>query len=70
MLTDEQRAEGWIEHDGKACPVDLVKMLQGALELAYLGGRGSTRKDGPTPDFAHDAQRLVSAIIAYRPANA
>ena len=21
MLTDEQRADGWIEHDGGACPV-------------------------------------------------
>lgn len=68
-MTDEQRAEGWIEHDGGPCPVDLVKMLQGALELAYLGGRGSTRKDGMVmPDFEHDAQRLVSCIIAYRPA--
>lgn len=23
MLTDEQRAEGWIEHDGGPCPVPL-----------------------------------------------
>jgi hypothetical protein len=42
MLTPEQIADGWIEHDGGGCPVDRdsethVLFADGEIDLTYAG---------------------------------
>ena len=63
MLTPEQIADGWIAHDGGACPVDMWQPVT------------IMRRDGKTarhPDCRHLDWRPYEAyahtdIIAYRP---
>ena len=63
MLTDEQRAQGWKEHDGGPCPVALASKV----EVMCRGGDTDT-------DFAHTwwwgrnkiGPSLNYEIIAYR----
>jgi hypothetical protein len=76
MLTDEQKAEGWIKWDGGICPVD--PQLEVTYRLRYfrpddpppLGPcpAGMLRWDhGRTPESAADALMRRNDIIAYRP---
>lgn len=75
MLTDEQKADGWIEHDGGPCPVraksspaimfsDGYVMPQGQYTASYWADSRWTGKRGP-----HQRGILPRRIIAYRPEN-
>lgn len=63
-LTPEQIADGWIAHDGSACPVD------GRRNVRVMLGNGQTTK---TPynaggwRWTQDTPPHPYDIIAYRP---
>ena len=64
MLTDEQRAEGWIEHDGGPCPVPLdskpiYMMRDGTIDAGQKGTASELIWDDACPP--------EDQIIAYRP---
>lgn len=63
MLTPEQIAEGWIEHDGgEECPSDIpmqIMLVDGSRSGHGISGR-SWRWGRSTPIHPYD-------IIAYRP---
>lgn len=69
MLTEEQRAAGWIEHDGGPCPVDddalaEVMFSDGETDMIYAAfwsAPGPDMDDNWTGDCAPDDR-----IIAYR----
>lgn len=67
MLTDEQRANGWIEHDGGPCPVPLNSrpriMFVGAVHPIEPSGSSKVR----ATDWSWQWRRPETlAIIAYR----
>jgi len=65
MLTDEQKAAGWIEHDGKDCPVppdsipEVMFRNHFAPAQAFINAGAS--------EWYHSGDRWD--IIAYRPEN-
>ena len=70
VLTDEQIADGWIEHDGGPCPVD-PKTLPGVLfDNGYRCDMGTRRAEYWLIGFWTHHFPPGSRIIAYRPANA
>ena len=65
-LTDEQRAQGWIEHDGGECPVapnDRVKIWVRCNSAPSIGVVGFARNC----DWSWEVDSPSSDIIAYRP---
>lgn len=66
MLTDEMRANGWIEHDGGPCPVDADACVRVRL-------RGNPIPDDPdyadTWDWRWWELHPDGDIIAYKPEN-
>lgn len=71
MLTDKQRAEGWIEHDGGLCPVpddDIVEVMftDGATDMTYAAF-WSAAKPGMDDSWTGECSP-DDRIIAYRPA--
>ena len=61
MLTPEQIADGWIEHDGNP----IGKYLYMDTPVIFRSGKEGTRKHGW---FIWDAEApLHSDIIAYKP---
>jgi len=69
MLTDEQKAAGWIEHDGGPCPVP----PRSRPAVLFRAGRDSQREpSGSRKVLACNWNwQMVgtNAIIAYRPEN-
>ncbi len=70
-LTEQQRAEGWREHDGWICPVDPETSVFVMLRFGWVSDAptraGGLRWDkGRTPESAADASLRRNDIIAYR----
>lgn len=66
MLTDEMRADGWIEHDGGPCPVDTWQ----PISIMRRDGITARHPDCRWLDWqASDPEALEypSDIIAYKP---
>ena len=67
MLTDEQRADGWIEHDGGECPVEPYTFVtvqfrsgkNGTAPALHWVDRWSNRWEAKGPFRSED-------IIAYK----
>lgn len=69
MLTDELRAEGWIEHDGGPCPVPLDSMpgvLWGDGHLTPIGEFRAGEWCDQHDSWMHFGPRKHH-IIAYKP---
>lgn len=67
-LTPEQRAAGWIEHDGKGCPVPLGSAVKFERRgKPYCGGSATRAVIVPWYDWAwREYPQRASDIIAYR----
>lgn len=67
MLTPEQIAEGWIEHDGGPCPVAMHIEITPLYRDKEDPRKGMRRPFGYAGafDWAHDGED--DDIIAYRP---
>lgn len=71
MLTPEQIAEGWIEHDGGPCPVPFssrvaaIKFRDGLIRTS--GGRGFRASAIPWQHILIGRGNPDLHIIAYRP---
>jgi len=74
MLTPEQIAEGWIEHDGGPCPVP----LDSKVDVMFRDGSGSKRRHRAqwwtafnpviaAQDLWRHEAGPENDIIAYRP---
>lgn len=69
-LTDEMRADGWIEHDGGPCPVDLesrpaILWKDGVITIAgHCAAREWTELE---PDSWQHLGHERHHIIAYKP---
>lgn len=62
MLSDELRADGWIEHDGGDCPV-----LPGmAVQIAMRGGGYNSSGESGAAGFHWDHKGYSGDIIAYK----
>lgn len=62
MLTDEQRADGWIEHDGGVCPVaggSMVEVMCRGLDTAIDVAAAWWWGRNPTKELSFE-------IIAYK----
>lgn len=69
MLTDEQKADGWIEHDGGPCPVDPDSRVRVAFRA---GGGTGTAVAARVWAWGIDQWQHMNRdfdIIAYRPEN-
>jgi hypothetical protein len=65
MLTDEMRADGWIEHDGGECPAPLGSKMSVLYENGMI-----LRDDEPddrAEDWEWDGSSCFGRIIAYKP---
>lgn len=66
MLTDEMKAQGWIEHDGGPCPVDMWQ----PVSIMLRNGITARHRDCRWLDWqtsAPDVLEYSSDIIAYKP---
>ena len=63
MLTDEMRADGWIEHDGKGCPVPANS--KPAVMFRDLDQRPANVTRAGNYIWRHSD--LYCDIVAYRP---
>jgi len=69
MLTDEQKAAGWIEHEGKGCSVPLDSRVRVAFRA---GGGTGTAMAARVWTWGIDQWQHMNRdfdIIAYRPEN-
>ena len=60
-LTEQMKADGWIEHDGGPCPV------KGPVVVMYRTGDQFKWKDAPAEDWTHQPTDALLDIIAYKP---
>lgn len=69
MLTPEQIADGWIEHDGGPCPVPLGARVEYLRRGApFCGGMATSAVLIPWYEWAWGIYpQRQSDIIAYRP---
>ena len=72
-LTDEQRAQGWIEHGGGECPVPLDSFVIVQQRSNFIRDRKTARHWCQRPDdpaWGRDCWKHTGEwedIIAYRP---
>lgn len=67
MLTDEQRADGWIEHDAGPCPVPLNSEPEVMFGDGYVFGSGLRRAGYWLVGYWHHYfPEPRDRIIAYR----
>ena len=63
-MTDEQRAEGWIDHDGGPCPVGVWQ----PVTIMRRDGKIASHPDCRHLDWLPWEDDPHTDIIAYRPA--
>lgn len=70
MLTDAQKADGWIEHDGGPCPVDPHSkpgvMIRG-FGSHHICQQPGYHDEAGVYDWHHNPATHPADIIAYRP---
>jgi hypothetical protein len=71
-LTEQMKADGWIEHDGGICPVEFDQFVLCRLRNGWVSDgpalAGYLRWDhGRTPESAADPSLRRNDIIAYKP---
>lgn len=71
MLTEEQKAEGWIEHDGGPCPVSLDSRPAVMFRDGYIIPAGERNAGWSLNGYwmHHKGFHASEHIIAYRPEN-
>ena len=67
-LPEQMKADGWIEHDGKGCPVDPMRAVHYRLRDGDEDTRGWLAQDldWSWPAFGDDP---LCDVVAYRLAN-
>ena len=72
MLTDEQKAAGWIEHDGGPCPVapnSKPGVIIRGFTRTHVCQMPGTCDEAQNFSWAHCPHIPAADIIAYRPEN-
>ena len=72
VVTDEMRADGWIEHSGGICPVETDVLVNYQIRSGWRSDgavtAGLCRWDhGRTPESANNPSLRRNDIIAYKP---
>ena len=66
-LTEQMKADGWIEHDGGPCPVEPNIWLAVKFRGEADPEKGVLRTHGCSHIFAWNHDGAEDDIIAYRP---
>lgn len=69
MLTPEQRAAGWIEHDGGPCPVPPDSLPAVLFGSGYISPAGRKKASHWMTGYWSHHWPWPEQIIAYRPEN-
>lgn len=72
MLTDAQRDEGWVKHDGGPCPIDrltpVLILLRGGEETYwYMAGSVVWQYGAPIWEAGGTPLPESAEVIAYKP---
>ena len=70
MLTDEQRAAGWIEHDGGGCPVPLDSrpgIIIRGFDRNHVCQLAGGVDEASEYQWRHNRHARAANIIAYQP---